>query len=92
MKTALHLVGSTITNLCEGILEDVLPPDIELDGVSKDTRLLELGELLLEVDSLVVKVKQVRHVSDQTLQFIHKQIGLRLDHLVDDALVDHAEA
>jgi hypothetical protein len=31
-------------------------------------------------------------VSDQTLQFIHKQVGLRLDHLVDDALVDHAEA
>lgn len=92
MKASLHLVGSSITNLCEGILEDVLPSDIKLDGVSKDARLLELSELLLEVDALIVKVKQVRHVSDQTLQFIHKQIGLRLDHLVDDTLVDHAEA
>jgi hypothetical protein len=50
-----------------------------------------LAKFLLEVSPFIIEIQQVRHVSNQPLKFIDKQIRLRFDHLVDNALVFDAE-
>lgn len=90
MKTTLQFVGLLVLELSIGVAEDVVSPDEELD-LATIAIALELGQLLLKVRSLIVEVKDVRHVLNKTLEFISKHVRPALNHLVDNALVHHAE-
>jgi len=57
MQAAFHLIGSLVPNLGEGILEDVVAADKQLNCAPIHiVAALHLVQLLLEVSSLVVEV------------------------------------